>query len=478
MRACVCTSLDKSFGGSTVYLDSSLPSQTTCHNCERNSWFKRPVLGRPIKGNYVSHRTFRNVEKNERIRRPFLPCACRVGGIPGSVFFVCVECTNELRLESAMVVDRDLEGLCTRCYYDRSRSGGARAILSSLEGLNHDPDEYALCGDFISSVDFLVQTEDCFGSFLKHFCCSTKVAKAVFRRDVANVLVSENDLAKTTQLCATKTCASGATITTGCKEYASAPKEFGSTPVIVETKSFQSCPVVVYILGAASAGKSTYAFRLAYRVFQECLKRNPKICKSYSLDPAVVSGDIDYNDPLIVNVNGNSYFPFCKVSDDTHGVLGQKVNEESAVTAFHGRNENTSALKFHQMNYKNFDLKPRLEIETGNVTARNENIMHNFHAFARRYHFVVIVNHEDSLINESTRIKVLHDSEKIRFIMAASNMGDTATVALINSSISKTNEYTQVQFASLVADKVENMYSYAEMNKHYRDKVIEEILES
>jgi len=455
-----------------------MPSAHTCDNCQRNTWFKRPVLGRPTKGNYVSHRTFKNVGKNEEIRRVFLPCACRIGGITSNLFFLCVECKNEMRIESAMVVDRNDEGLCTRCYYDRARGRDPRAIFETLEELSLDPDEYALLGDFIVSVNSLVRSEDSFDKFRRYFCCPTKIAKVVLKQDVANRNVLEIDLAKAEKVCGDKTTSNGTTITVGPKDYCSAPQEFGAGPVICESTTKQSNPVVVYIIGAASAGKSTYAFRLAYRVFQSCFRSNPQICRSYSIDPAVVSGDIDYNDPLIVNVNGNSYFPFCKVSDDTHGVLGQKVNEESAVTAFHGRNENTSALKFHQMNYKNFDLKPRLEIETGNVTARNENIMHNFHAFARRYHFVVIVNHESSLINENTPIHVLNDSEKIRFIMAASNMGDTATVALINSSLSKTTKYTQAQFATLVADKVENMYKYADLNKHYRDKVIDEILDS
>lgn len=166
------------------------------------------------------------------------------------------------------------------------------------------------------------------------------------------------------------------------------------------------------------------------------------------------------------------------MSDDTNGVLGQKVNEESAVTAFHGRNENTSSLKFHQMNYKNFDLKPRLEIETGNVTARNENIMHNVMAFSRRYHFIVLVGNGCDLIDVNTEIMVLNDSEKARFISSASNLNDVATVALINSYKKKSISYTQDQFATQVADRIESMYKYASLNHGHRNEVIKEMLET
>lgn len=190
-----------------------------------------------------------------------------------------------------------------------------------------------------------------------------------------------------------------------------------------------------------------------------------------------MSGDVDYNDGMLVNTPDHTYFPFAKVSDDTNGVVGKSINEQSATTAFHGRNENTTAMKFHQMNFKNFDLKPRLEIETGNVVARKENIMHNFLAFARRYHYIVLLSSGESLINPSSSVRVLNENCRTQFIDKASTLTDTATIALINSSLKNTKTYTQEQFFELVSNRVESMYDYAKRNREYRNHIITEIFD-
>jgi len=229
------------------------------------------------------------------------------------------------------------------------------------------------------------------------------------------------------------------------------------------------------MIGAAGTGKSVYAQRLAYEVFAEVARKRVEIAKSYSIDPSVVDGVVDYHDGMLANTERYSYFPFTKISDDTNGVLGTKVKEESAVTAFHGRNENTSVLKFHQMNFKNFQIKHRLEIETGNVTVSSENLYHNMAAYSRRYHFVLLCPKGVNLLNENTEVMLLEDNCKERFLTTCVDQTAEKVLQNIESFKRNSRKIRQSTLTSLVANKIEQMYNYSIMNRAVRAKVIERL---
>jgi len=161
-----------------------------------------------------------------------------------------------------------------------------------------------------------------------------------------------------------------------------------------------------------------------------------------------------------------------KIVDDTNGIIGKQINEQEAVTSFHGRNENTSSLHYHQMKFKNFNFKHRVEIETSNVLVRKEHVHHNVKAFARRYDFVVVCRRSTNLFRDEI-IHILHSRDITKFYAECIDYNDLA----VNNHLEtiSTIPVSKSKFAELITDKMIQNYNYSKDNLSYRAKSIKKI---
>jgi hypothetical protein len=260
------------------------------------------------------------------------------------------------------------------------------------------------------------------------------------------------------------------TVEFGRSDLSAVPETLSTFIGCIDQGELPTAPIVIHLVGFAGAGKSIFAQRIAYKIFVETAKVDPALCRGYNIDPRIIDASIDYADPLLSNVSDRAYFTFTKITDDTNGILGKSTNEQEAVTSFHGRNENTSSLRYHQMKFKNFNLKPRVEIETSNVLVRKEHVHHNVLAYSRRYDFVVLCGRSTNLFTDRELTMIPKDRIP-SFYHTCMDMTSDALLQHIETT-PHTTKTLKSTFVTSVVQKLVRNKAFALDNMRYREEAI------
>lgn len=411
-------------------------------------------------------------EGNPLVRSERLGSGGRTGLIRstnGPFVFLCHACGQEHRFYDCMHSCCEDGGICVICYHDALKTPDKLGeILRMLSDCCQSPEAYETYVDIAKCILWNRDNGESLYRFREYSGCPCRIFEELWRRTADNEL---SDLIREQRASQKTTLKCGSEIVEfGKSDLSAVPDQLSQHIGVLDQGELPTAPVVIHLVGFAGAGKSIFAQRIAYQIFVETAKIKPELCRGYNIDPKVIDASIDYADPLLSNVGNRAYFTFTKITDDTNGIIGKSINEEEAVTSFHGRNENASSLRYHQMKFKNFNLKPRVEIETSNVLVRKEHVHHNVLAYSRRYDFVILCGRHTNLFTDH-ELRMIPKAKVPSFYQTCIDMTSHGLQQHIDS-MTDTKITRKSAFVKDVVQTLIKNEAFAKDNMRYREEAV------